>query len=277
MRTRTRPTTALRLLVAGAAALATILGGATGAGAHVTVHATEAPSDSGTMVIAFRVPNERTDGATTKVGVAFPRDHPIVSATVRPKPGWTATVTRMPISTPVVIEGSPISTAIDVIEWSGGQIGVGQYDEFEVDAGPFPSGSARLLFPTVQTYDKGAEVAWIEPSTAGGPEPEKPAPALPLGATAPASSPAAAPTVTAAPTTATTAEHDMAAMAPAAPTDLATVADKVDGTRTLAVIAVVLAALALAGVLLALLVPPGRTPPPEPAPEPGEPASTARP
>jgi uncharacterized protein YcnI len=279
MRARTRHAVPLRLLAAGAVAVATIAAGATGASAHVSVHAVDPPAApgaaAGTTVISFRVPNERGDAATTGIRVQFPRDHPVVSATVRPKPGWTVQITRMPLTTPVVVEGTTISSAVDTIEWRGGTIGTGEYDEFEINAGPFLAGVDALTFPTVQSYDKGGDVAWIERAAPGGPEPARPAPVLELRAATPAAT-----------TTVPSAEHDMAGMAtPVA--DVQAISDRDDGTRTLALVAAVVSFLALAGVLLALLNP-GRhdatrtgTPRPErggPDPDPTpDPAAAAEP
>jgi uncharacterized protein YcnI len=186
------------VLAAGAlAAVAATVALPSAASAHVTVQPEAVPAGATFTVIAWRVPNERVDGATTGVRVQFPRDHPLVSATVRPKPGWTAAVKRMPITTPVMIEGQPISQAIDEIDWTGGSIGVGEFDDFEVNVGPMPAEGTVLFFPTVQTYATGESVSWIEKPGPDGKEPSRPAPSLRLGAAAPAGTTAPGGAVTA--------------------------------------------------------------------------------
>jgi uncharacterized protein YcnI len=219
------------------------------ASAHVSLHPeTVAPATS-SAVIALRVPNERTDGATTGVRVQFPRDHPIVSATVRPKPGWTFTVKRMTIASPVLIEGEPVNQAIDEIEWRGGSIGVGEFDDFEVNIGPIPADAGVLYFPTIQTYDKGEPVSWIERPAPGGGEPQRPAPSLHLaagagGAAAEGSAAGAATGGVTASTTATGRE-------PAAGTGSS--GDPGGSARLLALAALVLALASLAGTVAMLL------------------------
>jgi uncharacterized protein YcnI len=170
-----------RPLVGLAAAAALAVAGAAPASAHVSLHPETVAPGPPTAVIALRVPNERADGATVGLRVQFPKDHPLVSATVRSTPGWKASITRTPIATPVMVEGEPISQAIDTVEWTGGSIGVGEYQDFEINVGPIPAEPGVLVFPTIQTYDKGEPVSWIEKPAAGR-ELTHPAPTLTIGA-----------------------------------------------------------------------------------------------
>jgi uncharacterized protein YcnI len=172
-----------RPLVGLAAVAALVVAGAAPASAHVSLHPETVAPGATTAVIALRVPNERADGATVGLRVQFPKDHPLVSATVRSTPGWKASITRRPIATPVMVEGEAISQAIDTIEWTGGSIGVGEYQDFEINVGPIPAEAGVLVFPTIQTYDKGEPVSWIEKPEAGR-ELTHPAPTLTIGAAA---------------------------------------------------------------------------------------------
>ncbi|MGQ0616156.1 MAG: YcnI family copper-binding membrane protein [Acidimicrobiia bacterium] len=156
---------------------------ATPALAHVTVNPDEVPR-GGFAKLAFRVPNERDDASTVKLEVRLPADHPIANVSVKPKAGWTAEVTRAPLATPIVVHGSEVTEAVSQVTWTaaGTDIKPGEFDEFEVSVGPLPDDVDSLLFPAVQTYSDGEEVAWIEPEVEGQPEPELPAPVLRLTA-----------------------------------------------------------------------------------------------
>jgi hypothetical protein len=84
-------------------------------------------------------------------------------------PGWTVSVTK---------NGETVRT----ITWTadpGVRIGPGEYQEFDVSAGPLPEDTDHLVLPVVQTYDSGEIVAWDAPPAEGA-EPEHPAPVLEL-------------------------------------------------------------------------------------------------
>jgi uncharacterized protein YcnI len=155
--------------------------------AHVTIDPAEALKGSFTK-LTFRVPNEMELANTVKFDVKFDENHPIAEVSVKPKPGWTVTVSKKPLRVPLQTATGEITSAVSQIVWSGGAIAPGQFDEFEVSAGPLPSGVNLLLFPAVQTYNDGTEVSWIQQAFSGQPEPDRPAPQLRLTA---ASGPAA--------------------------------------------------------------------------------------
>lgn len=56
----------------------------------------------------------------------------------------------------------------------------GEFDEFEVSVGPLPDDTDQILFPTLQTYQGGEVVRWIDEPLPNGEEPEHPAPLLTL-------------------------------------------------------------------------------------------------
>jgi uncharacterized protein YcnI len=152
---------------------------ATSAFAHVTVNPREA-TQGGYVKLAFRVPNERDNAGTTKLEINFPADHPFASVSVRPQPGWTYTVEKTQLATPIDSHGNQISEAVSKITWTGGTIKPGEFNEFEVSAGRLPSDVDSLTFKALQTYSNGEVVRWIEEATPGGAEPERPAPVLKL-------------------------------------------------------------------------------------------------
>ncbi|MER6951307.1 YcnI family protein [Nonomuraea sp. NPDC000554] len=147
--------------------------------AHVTINPGSA-EQGGFTKVAFRVPNERDDAATTKVEVAFPTDHPLAFVSVKPVPGWTVKVTEGKLPKPVKTEYGDLTEAVTKVVWSGGKINAGEFQEFEVSMGKLPSDTDQLTFPTKQTYSGGEVVDWADPAKADGSEPEHPAPVLKL-------------------------------------------------------------------------------------------------
>jgi uncharacterized protein YcnI len=182
-----------RLGILAAAASVTVLVAAGPAMAHVTVSPGEA-TQGGFTTLAFQVPTESDTASTTKVEVNIPTQTPIASLSVKPVPGWTAAVVTTKLTTPIKgDEGEDITEVISKITWTaaGADAGVkpGQFQEFEVSAGPLPAVD-QIIFKVLQTYSDGTIVRWIdEPPAAGAPEPEHPAPVLTLAksAKAPAS------------------------------------------------------------------------------------------
>ena len=152
------------------------------ASAHVTVNPAEAEK-GGFAKLTFRVPNERPDSGTTKVEVSFPPAHPLAHINVKPVPGWTFTMERQTLATPIKSEeaGEPdITEYVAKITWEGGTINPGEFQEFEVSGGPLPEDADQMVFKAVQTYASGEVVRWIEEPTSSGTEPEFPAPILTL-------------------------------------------------------------------------------------------------
>jgi uncharacterized protein YcnI len=165
------------VLVALAAGAALVLP-ATSAFAHVTVNPREA-TQGGYAKLAFRVPNERDNASTTKVEVNFPTDHPLASVSVRPQQGWTYSVERAKLATPIKSDDGDITEAVSKITWTGGEIKPHEFNEFEVSVGPLPTDVDSIAFKALQTYSNGEVVRWIEESTPTN-DPEHPAPVLKL-------------------------------------------------------------------------------------------------
>jgi uncharacterized protein YcnI len=150
------------------------------AAAHVTVNPGEAPK-GGYAALTFRVPTERDDANTTKLEVTFPTDTPIANVRVQPKPGWRYSIERTTLDEPIDNHGEEVAEVVSKITWTGGEIGPTEFDEFGVSVGPLPTDVDQILFPSLQTYDSGEVVRWIdEPVAEGEEEPESPAPALTL-------------------------------------------------------------------------------------------------
>ena len=152
------------------------------ASAHVTVNPNTA-TQGGFTKLTFRVPTEKDDASTTKVQVSLPADQPLGFVSVKPHPGWTFTVTKAKLATPIKTDDGEMTEAVATITWTSvsaaSAIKPGEFDEFDVSAGPLPK-AASMEFKALQTYSDGEVVRWIEPPKADGTEPERPAPTLKL-------------------------------------------------------------------------------------------------
>lgn len=167
-----------------------VLAAAGVASAHVTVHPESYAKGATDGVLTFRVPNEEDTASTSKVQVFLPTDHPVLGVLVHPQDGWKPKVTTTKLRTPVKTDDGTITEAVSQITWTGGRIGAGEYEDFDVAFGQLPDNTGQLTFKTLQTYSDGKVARWIEAPT-GGEEAENPAPTLKLteggeGAQAPA-------------------------------------------------------------------------------------------
>jgi uncharacterized protein YcnI len=176
---------ARRCAVTLGAGLAALVLSAVPAAAHVTVNSPDAtPGGFGKLVV--RVPTESDTAATTKVAVTLPADTPFAFVSTKPHPGWTVATTERTLGTPIKAEGFTLTKAVSTVTWTAASaadgIGPGQFDEFELSLGPFPSHVDALSFPTTQTYSDGSVVQWDQATAAGKAEPEHPAPTLQLTA-----------------------------------------------------------------------------------------------
>ena len=149
--------------------------------APVSAHVTVAPARVAAGAfeeLTFRCPNERPAASTTKLVVQMPQTTPLTYVSVRPVPGWRVTVTTRKLAQPVRGNHGAITTVVDTIAWSGGQIRPGEYQDFAILAGTMPRGVHALTFKALQTYSNGEVVRWIELRGPGEPEPAHPAPVL---------------------------------------------------------------------------------------------------
>lgn len=185
-------------------AAASLLLLATPALAHVTVQGPGA-TQGGFTKLTFRVPTER-DVATTKLEVQFPLDAPLVSVSIKPHLGWTAVVEKAKPAVEVKgFDGKPLEEVVSTITWTSTGDGImpGEFDEFDVSAGPLPKVDA-MVFKALQTYKDGEVVRWIETGT----DPEHPAPTLKLAPAADSATPSASATASPAATVTAAAEEE---------------------------------------------------------------------
>lgn len=115
--------------------------------------------------------------------VAASADQPLAFVSVQPKAGWTYTVRKTKLATPIESDDGAVTETVSEIDWTSttGAIKPGEFDEFRLSVGPLPKAD-RMVFKAIQHYSDGTDVSWIEQSAAGGAEPEFPAPTLQLAA-----------------------------------------------------------------------------------------------
>jgi uncharacterized protein YcnI len=157
-------------------ALSVLWAGVASAHVHIVPDSTPRGSD---LTAVFTVPNEESAANTTELQVQIPTDHPIGAVTVAPVPGWTVTVTKSKLATPLKTDDGTVTEAVSEVTWTGGTIGPDQFQEFPISFDSLPDDVASLTFPAVQTYSNGDIVRWIE-TDANGVVAEHPAPVLKL-------------------------------------------------------------------------------------------------
>ena len=219
-----------------------VLAGAGVAAAHVHVDPSSTATGSYSL-LTFQVPNESATAGTTAVRVEIPADRPLASVSWEAVPGWTASVQKGALPAPVTQGDLTLTEAVSSVTWTadpGTSVGPGQFARFLLSVGPLPD-ATTLSFPVDQTYDDGTVVRWADPENADGTEAEHPVPAFTLtpatagdGDDDAAPSSASSSAVGAAPETATI---DTAAAATTDDTD--------SPARTLGIIGIVVAAVAL--------------------------------
>ena len=192
------------------------------ASAHVHVEVDGEAIAGQPAQLVFEVPNERSDAATMTIEVEMPSEADLTDVVPAEVEGWTITTTTRPGTT---VDGD----VIDTIRWDTTGPGLVGDEEatLPVAVGPLPA-VEFLTFPTIQIYDDGEIVRWIEPAPAGEPEPDLPVPTLAITAAAPGDTTAPTepePTATAAsvatPASEPTTPPTETAVIVAAPTDTA--------------------------------------------------------
>jgi uncharacterized protein YcnI len=134
--------------------------------AHVEIERDGEVGADGLVAATLSVPNEEPTAGTTTIQLVFPASPKLTTAEPEAVNGWTATVQK--------------DAAGDVtgITWTGGPLTGEDEVALPLSIGDIPDGVDAVDFKALQTYDNGTVVRWIEPTPAGGEEPEHPAPVL---------------------------------------------------------------------------------------------------
>jgi periplasmic copper chaperone A len=171
-----------KLALIVACALAFVVLDASLTSAHVTVSPSSLPKGSDDAILTFRVPNESATAAVTGLNIQFPLAHPIVLLNPEAGSGWQVQVVKAVLPKPITTDDGTFTSTVSEIDWSGGSIPVGQFDEFNVLAQGIPTGTSQLVFKAIQKYSDGTVVSWIEVPDKAVPDPEHPAPTITLTA-----------------------------------------------------------------------------------------------
>jgi len=178
----TRPASVASSRVARAGAVAALVGAvvigtAISASAHVGVHPDVTTAGQGAE-LTFRVPDESDTANTIKLVLTLPQDRPFTDVSTQPMTGWTSTVTDAPLPKPVNVGGATVTKAPRTVTWTalpGYKIAPGEYQNFYLASDALPA-AGEMVLPVAQYYSDGTVVHWTEPTVAGKPEPEHPAP-----------------------------------------------------------------------------------------------------
>ena len=145
--------------------------------AHITVPETEVVA-GGTAEFHLRVPHGCDGASTDTLEVQLPDG--VVGAQPAYIPGWTVEIETVE-SEPYERFGETLTERVGVIRWSGGDLPDLAYLDFGIRAEFLAEPGTVVALPVVQRCGD-AEVAWIEPTVEGEPEPEHPAPTVTIGA-----------------------------------------------------------------------------------------------
>ncbi|WP_030707833.1 YcnI family protein [Streptomyces sp. NRRL F-2580] len=148
--------------------------------AHVGVQPVGEAAKGGYATLNFKVPNERDNASTTQLEVNFPVDQPLTSVMPQDIPGWTSNVEKTKLDKPLTVHGKQVNEVVTKVTWSGGKIEPGKFQQFPVSVGKLPESADQMVFKSIQTYDNGEVVRWIEEAKEGAAEPQNPAPVLKL-------------------------------------------------------------------------------------------------
>jgi uncharacterized protein YcnI len=159
----TKPFLSLSVLATTAVSLFALFAGATLASAHVIV----TPNTAG--VASFQnftvsVPTER-DVPTVGLKLLLPPGLQEVSPDV--KAGWKIMVKTG--SSATALTGDDDSAPVTEIDWTGGEIPVGERDQFIFTA-QVPAEPATLVWKAYQTYKDGVVISWDQTPTGGDDE-----------------------------------------------------------------------------------------------------------
>ena len=145
------------------------------ANAHVTMLPAEAPSGA-PVELRLRVPHGCDGSATVALRVKIPDE--VQSVKVEQKAGWRVQIRKRTLATPRASEHrAPQSDTVDEVEWRGGPLGDGLYEDFGLLASLPATPGRTVFFPVVQDCEKGVS-RWIELPQAGVERLEHPAPGV---------------------------------------------------------------------------------------------------
>jgi uncharacterized protein YcnI len=153
----------IKSLLAGAAALASVAGFASGALAHALMIQKDVKSGSW-HIVEIGLPHGCAGSPTTAVRIKIPDGIFMVRPQV--KAGWTLSMVMKKMDKPVEAEGITYTESVDEMVWSGGKLGDLEFDRFSALI-KFPNEPGKTMyFKTIQSCEKG-EHRWVEIPSGG--------------------------------------------------------------------------------------------------------------
>jgi uncharacterized protein YcnI len=144
------------------------------AGAHISLHPNEIPAGA-FVTLNVRVPGEQPGAYAYKVVMQMPPGFTDVD--VENVPGWTAQETITTLKKPLQTPDGPVNQVVSQVSWTGdrstiGRLENGYFTQFPLDI-TIPSNLAgkSLTFRTVEFYSNGQNAYWIGPPSATYPAP----------------------------------------------------------------------------------------------------------
>jgi uncharacterized protein YcnI len=160
----------IAIVIAAAAALVA----PAAAAAHISLHPNEIPAGA-FVTLNVRVPGEQPGAYAYKVVTQLPAGFTDVN--VANVPGWSAQATITNLKTPLQTPDGPVNQVVSQVTWTGdrstlGRIGNGYFEQFPLQI-TIPSNLAgkSLTFKTVEYYSNGNNAYWIGPPSATYPAP----------------------------------------------------------------------------------------------------------
>jgi uncharacterized protein YcnI len=145
------------------------------ANAHVTMLPAEATAGA-PVELRLRVPHGCDGAATVALRVKIPDE--VQSVKVEQKAGWRVQIRKRALATPRTSEHrAPQTDTVDEVEWRGGPLGDGLYEDFGLLASLPATPGRTVFFPVVQECEKGVS-RWIELPQPGVERLEHPAPGV---------------------------------------------------------------------------------------------------
>jgi len=130
-------------------------------------------------VLTLQVPHGCEESPTRQLKIQIPQDEQSVTPQVHT--GWDISAPTKKMTTPITNdEGEQITDHVDEVTFTakpGNELAPGFRDTFSIGYTAPDKVGERLEFKTLQTCVQG-EVAWIEPNTGQGEEPEHPTPTV---------------------------------------------------------------------------------------------------
>lgn len=142
--------------------------------AHAHVSLEQPTAQAGTFhKLTFRVTHGCQGSPTKAFKVVLPES--VIEGKPMPKAGWNVSTVVAALTTPALVHGKPVTSAVREVSWAGGPLQDAHYDEFSIQV-KLPDSAGKLYFKATQLCDEG-RLDWNETPQDGAAR-KAPAPVL---------------------------------------------------------------------------------------------------